>query len=431
LESELRFARVIAGINRQGAAAGKGAIVTRPLHCLFLLFLVPTANGADDWKLRGCVVDEVGQPVAGATVDHYWRSNGKQVRPDGSPIDFSKPGDEEIFHGNVGKMEPLRGATTDASGRFTLDVSRRRHSVIAMDSARRRGALVTIPKENEELVVQMILQPLVKVSGTFRGPQSDTKPDWTNVYVEILDDSTRPTDNFRVTQCSSFEARFETWLPPGKYVLNAYGNATNSKENDIAVTPNPMVVVTNEMRELDLGVLRMTARVLSFRETQIERATADGAWGDYKKHYGQQPPKWHVADARGVKKDVQLADFRGKWVLVNFWGLSCPHCLMDDLPRLMKFYESHAAQRDKFEILAYCMDCDNGLKTIADLDKALAPVVKHVWNGKTLPFPVLLDPSFTTMQRYGFRAYGTLLLIDPEGNLVEGNEKTLAEHLNQ
>ena len=81
--------------------------------------------------------------------------------------------------------------------------------------------------------------------------------------------------------------------------------------------------------------------------------------------------------------------------------------------------------------LAFCTDCDNDLKAISDLDKAMEPIVKHVWNGRTLQFPLLLDPTFTTMRRYGLRAYGTLLLIDPEGKLVKGDDNTLARILSK
>jgi hypothetical protein len=95
----------------------------------------------------------------------------------------------------------------------------------------------------------------------------------------------------------------------------------------------------------------------------------------------------------------------------------------------MKFYELHAEQRDQFEILAFCTDCDNDFQTIADLDRGLDPIIKEVWHGKTLPFPVLFDPTFQTMKNYGVLGYGTLLLIDPNGNLVEGDEQTLAQHL--
>ncbi len=76
------------------------------------------------------------------------------------------------------------------------------------------------------------------------------------------------------------------------------------------------------------------------------------------------------------------------------------------------------------------MDVEGELKSVADLDKRLQPIVKNVW-GKPLPFPVLLDPSFTTMERYGLPGFGTLILIDPEGKLMKGDETVLAEKLKE
>ena len=62
--------------------------------------------------------------------------------------------------------------------------------------------------------------------------------------------------------------------------------------------------------------------------------------------------------------------------------------------------------------------------------KKLQPIVKNVW-GKQLPFPVLLDPTFKTWERYGLPGLGTVILIDPEGKLVEGDQSVLAEKLKQ
>ena len=35
---------------------------------------------------------------------------------------------------------------------------------------------------------------------------------------------------------------------------------------------------------------------------------------------GKALPEWTVTDARNAKKDVKIADFKGKWVLLEFWG---------------------------------------------------------------------------------------------------------------
>ena len=56
------------------------------------------------------------------------------------------------------------------------------------------------------------------------------------------------------------------------------------------------------------------------------------------------------------------------------------------------------------------------------------PIVKNVWNGRQLPFPLLLDNSFRTCESFGIDGFGKML-IDPQGRLVQGDEKTLAEKL--
>jgi hypothetical protein len=39
------------------------------------------------------------------------------------------------------------------------------------------------------------------------------------------------------------------------------------------------------------------------------------------------------------------------------------------------------------------VDYDNGLHSIARVDRALEPIMKHAWRGNTLLFPILLDPT--------------------------------------
>ena len=95
----------------------------------------------------------------------------------------------------------------------------------------------------------------------------------------------------------------------------------------------------------------------------------------------------------------------------------------------MRFYEEHAADRDRFEVLAFH---DEAAKTFAELDPKLADLKEKAWGGKDLPFPILLDASGKTCRDFGIRAFPTTILIDPQGNLVKhGSEDELAVTLGE
>lgn len=97
------------------------------------------------------------------------------------------------------------------------------------------------------------------------------------------------------------------------------------------------------------------------------------------------------------------------------------------MPHLIDFYDDHQADRDQFEILAFH---DSSAKTFAELDPKLEPIIRNVWGGRPLPFPILLDSSGRTVEAYGVRAFPTMLLIDPEGKLVgEASEEVLEKKL--
>jgi thiol-disulfide isomerase/thioredoxin len=405
--------------------------MTMALRLLFVLLAIANVGHAENVRIvSGRVLDQSGKPVARADISFFWRANGSPKDKNGKAYDLSSLEAQRIYWGNVGKMEPFWEnpvpAKTGTDGRFLMKVHSRFHAVMAMDPNRSHGGIVILPKGSEKFDVEIRLAPLVRVKCALEGPRARQRPRWSCITALLPDDPTQPLDTTRLVMCGSFDARFEMSLPPGRYLLHGY---TFNQDEIAELIPDKEILLTGKTSEVDVGTLHLAPFRLKVTG-RIERAKAAGTWVDYTKHYGEPAPQWHVVDARGVKTDVQISDFRGKWVLVDFWGLSCAPCLSQGIPRLMKFYEEHRAQRDRFEILAICIDEEGDLKSIADLDKKLKPLVEHVW-GKPLPFPILLDPSFTTCERYGLSGLGAVVLIDPEGRLVKGDESVLAAKLKE
>jgi hypothetical protein len=68
-------------------------------------------------------------------------------------------------------------------------------------------------------------------------------------------------------------------------------------------------VLTADVPEVDLSVMVLPRWNSIMAMTKASQA--NGMFGDYTKLYGQKPPAWHVTEARGVSKEVQLSDFKG------------------------------------------------------------------------------------------------------------------------
>jgi hypothetical protein len=414
---------------RQGKRQVRIAFMTRGFLVLPILLAIAHVSHADEMRgVSGRIVDESRRPIANADVGYYWGANGAQTDKNGPPYASEA---ERVLWGNLGRMDlkPDTGrARTGADGRFLLRMPEECHAVMAMDQSRSRGGLLILPKGNPTRDVEIRIGPLVRVKGKLEGPGAGRRPLFTGLLAKVPYDPARPLDQRVLVHCGSFEARFEMSLPPGRYTLHAYSDGRREKDKIRGETiPDPEILLTPKDRDVDLGLLPLSVKMPSAMDQVMRTATAEFR-GDYTKHYGEKAPQWNAVDARGVSKDVQLADFKGKWVLVDFWHLGCNGCLMHGLPKLARFYEQHQAQRSQFEIISICLDEDGQLKSIADLDKKLQPIVKHVW-GKPLPFPILLDPTFKSWERFGRPGLGTVLLIDPEGNLVKGDETLLAEKL--
>jgi thiol-disulfide isomerase/thioredoxin len=264
----------------------------------------------------------------------------------------------------------------------------------------------------------------VRLHGRVRIAATGAYPKDSIVVICLARSEKVPFGN-RLVMCGSFKARFEFWLPPGNYEIEAAGNDESGRR--CTQDPFPRITLRPGQQDLDFGVLDLTRSAT--RGDRIHEAQAKGTWAgvEYTKRYGQPAPKWHAVDVRGISKETQLSDLKGKWVLVYFWSTHCEGCLARVLPGLTAFYEAHRADRDRFEIVGVCNE-EPEIGTMADLDRELQPVIKTVWHGKPLPFPVVLDNTLKTAENFGVD-FGIKLLFDPDGRLVPGDEHTLAEKL--
>lgn len=108
-----------------------------------------------------------------------------------------------------------------------------------------------------------------------------------------------------------------------------------------------------------------------------------------------------------VFKDMQgheqrLQDYRGKWVLVNFWATWCPPCL-EEIPDLIALYEAHKNK-------------DMVIIGVA-LDSTRESVVEFVAK-KKITYPVVFGDYDLAAQVGEVEALPTSYLYDPTGKLV-------------
>ncbi len=100
-------------------------------------------------------------------------------------------------------------------------------------------------------------------------------------------------------------------------------------------------------------------------------------------------------------KTHHLSDYRGKWVLVNFWATWCPPCLAE-IPDLVSLQKAHK----DIVVIGIAMDYASG-KIVADF------VTKYGIN-----YPVVLGTDRIVAQIGDMEVLPTTYLYNPSGKQV-------------
>ena len=100
-------------------------------------------------------------------------------------------------------------------------------------------------------------------------------------------------------------------------------------------------------------------------------------------------------------KDVNLSDFRGKWVVVNFWATWCPPC-RKEIPDFVRFKSLYS---DNVEILGI------------DNEDADIEVIRTFAEDYSVNYPILLADVYnpTEFDRENTMGLPTTVIFNPDG----------------
>jgi peroxiredoxin len=194
------------------------------------------------------------------------------------------------------------------------------------------------------------------------------------------------------------------------------------------VADQPLMGVTRiDLRRADsLQKVKIVVRLQSSAEALL--SMEDNAWSlarkqkaaaeqaDEEKHPAGQRSRpapeldgaaWYNTDARSLK------DFRGRYVLLDFWFIGCGPC-HGDFPSVKLVHE-------RFE--------KHGVTVVGVHDNSSKPeAVREHCRQQGLKFPIVVDHTdgriLSAYRQLGVRSFPSYILIGPDGKILENDSTT-------
>ncbi|MBN1346152.1 MAG: TlpA family protein disulfide reductase [Phycisphaerae bacterium] len=164
-------------------------------------------------------------------------------------------------------------------------------------------------------------------------------------------------------------------------------------------------------KELQAKLIELQKAARAVSRGQIKTETKrygdkDDTEGDQKQgRGGRKAPDFELRDLAG--RPVRLSEFKGSFVLLDFWATWCQPCVQE-LPSLVDVFRSFGRDR-RFVMISLSLDRDP--ETLRQfVGQHQLEWIQVYLEGKA---------GDAVKQDYGVKAIPSIFLIDPEGNILE------------
>ena len=153
-----------------------------------------------------------------------------------------------------------------------------------------------------------------------------------------------------------------------------------------------------------------SSRAAAVAPTAMPVATVNDA-GVIDMSEGAQIPDFDFVDFQGRRR--QLADFRGRYLMLDFWGSWCPPCRAE-VPFVKEAYARFNSRG--FEVLALDSERDATLEQVSEYLKG---------NGVQWTFATPDSVRSLINTRFQITSFPRVILLDPNGRVIETSSSAL------
>ena len=148
--------------------------------------------------------------------------------------------------------------------------------------------------------------------------------------------------------------------------------------------------------------------VVASQETVSEEAASEVTGGDDSRYAGSTPaPKFaEGVEWLNVPRPLTWSDLTGKVVVLDFWTYGCINC-MHMIPVLEKLQDKY---QDELVII--------GVHSAKFETEGKTENIRQIVQRYGRTEPVINDKDFRVWQSWGARAWPTIAVVDPRGNVV-------------